>query len=128
MEYIEVLRDSIETSISMKFFKDINVASYYHIFMSKYKKISLSWIKKNLQNINPIRFTCDPYPKNNRPRGKRDISSIKHKIKQLQNKENLTPIWIIHKNGVFTLLDGAHRIVAHNLLNKRYINAFIIQI
>lgn len=128
MDIIQVLKDSICTSVNMKFFKNEKIASYFHVFHSEYKRIKLSWIKKNLQNISPIRFTDDPYPKNNRPRGKKDLLSIKHKIKQIKNKENLTPIWIIEKDGIYTLLDGCHRIVAYNLLNKKFINAFIIKL
>ena len=127
MDYIQVLRDSIETSISMNLFKDKQEAIMKHIFNSKLKYFSISKCK-NLNNFNPKRLqksAIKAYPLNDRPRGNKDIQSVKYYQKQIQNKIDIAPIWIIKKNN-YILLDGAHRIVASYIENKNYIPAYII--
>jgi hypothetical protein len=70
----------------------------------------------------------DAYPlPNGRPRGDKDISSVKFYQKQIQQKEDTIPIWIIQQNNKYVLLDGAHRIVASFIEGIKYINAYIIQ-
>jgi hypothetical protein len=49
--------------------------------------------------------------------------------KQSKNKTTVAdPIWIAYKGGDFTLLDGAHRIVATYLENKRTILAYVVRV
>jgi hypothetical protein len=60
MDYIQVLRDSIETDVSMKLFKSKEEATMKHIFNSKLISFPLSKCK-NLNNFNPERLqflTC----------------------------------------------------------------------
>lgn len=129
-DYVNILRDSIDTSVNMKIFKNREDASIAHIFKSKLMKIQLS-IFKNVDNFNPDRLqksATQAYPIDNRPRGNSDINSIKYYRKQIQLKKDITPIWIINKNNKYILLDGAHRIVASYIENKKYINANIINL
>jgi hypothetical protein len=131
MDYISVVQDSIDTSISMKIFKNREDASVAHIFKSKMVKIPLSTFK-DVDNFDPNRLqktavTAYPLP-NGRPRGDADISSVKFYQKQIQQKRDITPIWIVQKNKKYILLDGAHRIVATYIEDKQYINAYIIVI
>jgi hypothetical protein len=130
MNYISVLQDSIDTSVSMKIFKNREDATMAHIFKSKLIKIPLS-IFNNVDNFNPDRLKMsaeDAYPlPNGRPRGDKDISSVKFYQKQIQQKEDTIPIWIIQQNNKYVLLDGAHRIVASFIEGIKYINAYIIQ-
>ena len=44
MDYKGIIRDSVETSVKLKLFKN-KEASYSHIFKSKLKKISMNIIK-----------------------------------------------------------------------------------
>lgn len=128
MNYIQVIKDSVETSVSMKIFKNVKESSFAHIFKSKLTKIPLSKFK-NVDNFNPQRLkksAVEAYPLNNRPRGKNNISSVKYYQKLIKENNNITPIWMIKKNNKFILLDGAHRIVASYIENKKYINAYII--
>jgi hypothetical protein len=127
-DYVNILQDSIYTSVDMKIFKNIKDASIAHIFKSKLVKIKLS-IFKNVDNFNPERLqksATKAYPINDRPRGDSDINSIKYYQKQIQQKKDITPIWLIQKNNKYILLDGAHRIVASYIENKHYINAYVI--
>jgi len=76
MDYISILQDSIDTSVSMKLFKNREDASTAHIFKSKLVKIPLS-VFKNVDNFDPIRLqesAVKAYHINNRPRGNNDIS------------------------------------------------------
>ena len=128
MNYISIIKDSIETSVSMKIFKNKEESAFAHIFKSNLVKIPLS-IFENIDNFNPNRLqksAIKAYPLNNRPRGNKDISSVKYYQKQIQQKKNIIPIWLIYKNDKYILLDGAHRIVASYIENSKYINSYII--
>ena len=132
MDYISVLQDSIDTSVSMKIFKNREDASMAHIFKSKLDKIPLSIFKdvNKVDNFDPNRLQVSavkayPLP-NGRPRGDKDISSVKFYQKQIQKKNEITPIWLIQQNKKYILLDGAHRIVANYIENIKHINAYII--
>ncbi len=125
--YINILQDSIDTSVNMKIFKNREDASMAHIFKSKLVKIYMTQIIL-LENFNPDRLKKSAekaYPLNNRPRGDADINSVIHYQKLIQENKDISPIWIIKKDK-YILLDGAHRIVASNIENKKYIYAYII--
>ena len=126
--YNQVARDSIETSVSMKLFKTIEEATAQHIFNSNLVDFSMAKFK-NLNNFNPERLqntAAKAYPRHDRPRGLEDISSVKYYQKLIQRKIDIPPIWILKKNNKYTLLDGAHRIVASYIENEKYIPAYII--
>ena len=130
MDYISIIQDSVDTSVSMKIFKNKQDASVAHIFKSKLVKIPLSTFK-NIDNFNPDRLqksAVKSYPLNDRPRGNSDISSVKYYQKQIQQKKEITPIWMIQKNKKYILLDGAHRIVASYIEDIQYIYAYIIDV
>ena len=129
MDYIQVLHDSIETSVSMKLFKSKEEATMKHIFNSKLVSFPLSKCK-NLDNFNPERLQTSAiksYPLHDRPRGDKDISSVKYYQKLIKNKLDIQPIWIIEKKNNYILLDGAHRIVASYIENKQYIPTYLIK-
>jgi uncharacterized protein YqeY len=114
----------------MKIFKNKEDSSMAHIYKSKLVKISLSIFKNNeVDNFNSNRLqksAVKAYPINNRPRGNSDINSVKYYQKQIQQKKDIAPIWMIQKNNKYTLLDGVHRVVASYIEDKHYINAYII--
>ena len=128
MDYISALQDSIDTSVDMKLFKNRTDSSLAHIFKSKLVKFSLSKFK-NVDNFDVVRLkksAVKAYPLNNRPRGNKDISSVKFYQKQIQKKKDIQPIWMILKDKKYILLDGAHRIVASYIENKNNILSYII--
>ena len=128
-DYVNILQDSIDTSVKMKIFKNREQASIAHIFKSQLVKIPLSKFSKNIDNFNPVRLqnsAIKAYPLNDRPRGNNDIRSVKYYQKEIQQNKNITPIWMIQKNKKYILLDGAHRIVASHIEKKIYINAYVI--
>lgn len=130
MDYIQVIKDSIDTSITMKLFANRKDALFAHIFRSKLVKIPMKTFK-NVNNFNPNRLqksAVKAYPLHDRPRGNNDISSVKYYQKLIKAKKEVTPIWMIKKNNEYTLLDGAHRIVSNYIEGKRYINSYIINI
>ncbi len=101
-DYINILQHSIDTSIHMKIFKNRKDSAKAHIFNSKLVKIPLSIFTSNkkVYNFNPQRLqksAVKAYPLQNRPRGSHDISSVKYYQKQIQQKNEITPIWIIQK-------------------------------
>jgi len=129
MNYISVIKDSVETSVTMKIFKNREDASTAHIFKSKLVKIPLS-VFNDVDNFNPDRLqksAVKAYPLNNRPRGNSDITSVKYYQKQIQQQKYITPIWMItNTDNTKILLDGAHRIVASYIEDQKYINAYVI--
>ena len=130
MDYVSILQDSIDTAVSMKIFKNREDASLAHIFQSKLDKISLSIFKdtNKVENFDPNRLQLtaeDAYPLP-RPRGDKDISSVKFYQSQIQQQREIIPIWLIQQNNKYILLDGAHRIVASYIEDVKHINAYII--
>jgi len=127
-DYINFLQDSIDTSVDMKIFKNREDASIAHIYKSKLVKLPLS-LFTDVYNFNPDRLkktAVKAYPINDRPRCNSDITCVKYYQKQLQQKKEISPIWLIQINNKYTLLDGAHRIVASYILGKKNINAYVI--
>jgi hypothetical protein len=129
MDYIRIVKDSIRTSIALNLFRSDEESTIKHIFFSKLIFFPLSKCKK-LYNFNSERLkksAIKSYPLYDRPRGNKDISSVKYYQKIIKNKLNFQPIWIIKINNNYTLLDGAHRIVASYIENKKYIPAYLIK-
>ena len=127
-DYITFLKDSIITSVSMKIFKNTEDASQAHIFKSVLVKLPLS-IFTDVDNFNPDRLkkkAVKAYPINDRPRCNSDITCVKYYQKQIEQKKEISPIWIVQINKKYVLLDGAHRIVASYILGKKNINAYVI--
>lgn len=127
-DYIDFLQDSIDTSIDMKIFKNREDASVAHIFKSTLVKLPLSMFT-DVDNFDPNRLkkkAIDAYPVNDRPRCNSDITCVKYYQKQIQQKKEISPIWLIEINNKYVLLDGAHRIVASYILGKKNINAYVI--
>ena len=86
MDYISIIIDSVETSISMNLFKNKQESINAHIFKSKLLKIPLT-IFNNVDNFDPNRLqktAVKAYPLHNRPRGNSNIISVKYYQKQLQ--------------------------------------------
>lgn len=127
MDFIQSIRDSVETSVSLKLFPSENVAARHHIFNTTYKMLSMADCR-SLENIDPIRFSSDPYPADNRPRGQKDLDSLKYHRRMIRKHGHTEPIWIAKKGTRHIKLDGVHRIAATNLENKRQIPAFIVNI
>jgi hypothetical protein len=123
--------DSIDTSINMRIFKNREEAAFSHIFNSKLVKIPLTTFKNdNVDNFDSVRLqksAVKAYPLTDRPRGNEDINSVKYYQKQIQQKKEITPVWIIQKNKKYILLDGAHRIVA-SYIEDIPVYAYIITI
>jgi len=112
----------------MKLFKTKKEATITHIFNSKLVSFPLSKCK-NLDNFDSERLQTSAvkaYPLDNRPRGDKDISSVKYYQKLIKNKLNIQPIWIIKINHNYILLDGAHRIVASYIENTHFIPCYLI--
>jgi hypothetical protein len=133
MDYIPSLSDSVSTSVdSLKLFKNKPDALFAHIYKSKLVKIPLSTFEDfKVGNFNSDRLqksAVKAYPLTNRPRGADDISSVKYYQKQIQQKKDIIPIWMIQQNEKYILLDGAHRIVASYIEDTKYIYAYIINI
>lgn len=127
-DYINFLQDSIGTSITMKIFKNREDASIAHIYKSKLVKLPLS-LFTDVDNFNPDRLkkkAVKAYPINDRPRCNSDITCVKYYQKQIEEKKEISPIWMIQINNKYMLLDGAHRIVASYILGKKNINAYVI--
>ena len=122
---MDALQDSVDTSVTLKIFRTKKSSMYHHIFHSKYVRFPLSKLK-TLDNFDTDRLSSDPYPKENRPRGQADLDSVLHHRKIIQQQGNTEPIWVVLKKGTYTLLDGAHRIVAAYLEHKRTIPAYVI--
>lgn len=129
MDYLSIIKDSIETSLKLNFFSNNEESLTAHIYKSKLVKLPISKFISNVFNFNPNRLqksAVKAYPLNNRPRGNADITSVKYYQKQIQQKKDIMPIWMIYKDKKYILLDGVHRIVASYIEDKQFINTYII--
>ena len=126
MDYVQILTDSIDTTIyALKLFKNRKESAYYHIFKSEYVKFPMKLFNNKVDNFNPKRLqktASKAYPISDRPRGKKDLKSVNYWKKQ----KNIPAIWIIKKNNKYILTDGVHRIVANYIQGNKKINCYII--
>jgi hypothetical protein len=125
METINIIQHSVDTSVDIKLFKTRQTSVYYHIFHSNFTMIPISQFR-DMDNFNPARLSKDPYPKEDRPRGQKDLDSIVYHRRMIRKQGHTEPIWIALKKGKYTLLDGAHRIVSTYLENKRTIPCYVV--
>jgi hypothetical protein len=125
MEFLQDIKDSVETAVSMKLFASQKESSYAHIFHSTFESITISQCR-DMDNFNPARLSKDPYPEDDRPRGEKDLASVLFHRRAIRKYGHTEPIWIAFKKGRYILLDGAHRIVAAYLENKRSIPTYIV--
>jgi len=127
MEILWTMRDSVETAVTLKLFSSLNVASYNHIFNSKLESITMAQCRE-LDNFNPERLSKEPYPVHDRPRGQADLDSVLRLRQKIRKHGTVDPVWIYQKDDVKILLDGAHRIIAYYLENKRVVPCYIIRV
>lgn len=126
---MDVLRDSVETAVTLKMFKTREEASVAHIYNSKVVKLPLSAFAR-VENFNPERLqdsAVKAYPLADRPRGDADISAVKHYQKIIQAGAEVPSVWLLKKGKRYVLLDGAHRIVALYIEGVPFVYANVIQ-
>lgn len=117
--------DSIETSVSMKIFRSREDAVAAHMTHSKLVQTPMSQFTDvaNFDSNRLQKTAAEAYPLDNRPRGIKDIQSVEYH----QSQKCIQPIWIICENGKYTLLDGAHRIVASYINDLEFVSAYVIK-
>lgn len=118
--------DSIETSVSMKIFRSREDAVAAHMTHSKLVQIPMSQFTDvaNFDSNRLQKTAREAYPLDNRPRGIKDIQSVEYH----QSQNCIQPIWMtIDENGKYTLLDGAHRIVASYINDLEFVSAYTIK-
>ena len=125
MEYMNALKDSVETSLTLHLFSTEESASRAHIFNTTFTVLNKS-LWNDLQNFNPDRLSTTPYK--NKPRGENNMKSVNYHKKQIETYGYTSPIWVAKKGDIYTLLDGAHRLVATYLAGKSEIPAFIVDL
>jgi hypothetical protein len=124
MEYMNTLKDSVETSVNIGIFPSKESASYAHIFNTTFTVLDKS-LWNDLKNFNPDRLSNAPYK--NKPRGENNMKSVNFHKKQIEKYGQTSPIWVAKDGETLTLLDGAHRLVATYLAGKSEIPAFIVE-
>lgn len=122
---MNTLKDSVETSVALKIFPSKESASRAHIFNTTFTVLDKS-LWNTLENFNPDRLSTTPYK--NKPRGENNMKSVNYHKKQIQKYGYTSPIWVAKKGDIYTLLDGAHRLVATYLADKSKIPAFIVDL
>jgi hypothetical protein len=125
MEYMNTLKDSVDTSVNIGIFPSKESASYAHIFNTTFTVLDKS-LWNDLKNFNPDRLSNAPYK--NKPRGENNMKSVNFHKKQIQQYGQTSPIWVAKDGNTLTLLDGAHRLVATYLAGKSEIPAFIVNL
>jgi hypothetical protein len=127
MDFIQSLKDSIETSVKLKLFSSRKAATTAHMSNTEFMRFTMSAARK-LDNFNPDRLSKNPYPAHDRPRGDNDLISVRYHRKQIRDEGEVEPVWIAKQKGRYILLDGAHRLVATYLEGKRTVPAYIVHV
>ena len=126
------MRDSVSTSVNIKLFENKQDAHLAHILKSKLVEIPLSTFANNgIENFNSDRLkdsAVKAYPLDDRPRGNVDISSVEYHQSQINQQNDIDPIWLVYKNKKYILSDGAHRIVASYIEGVEFIRAYVIYV
>jgi len=126
------MRDSVSTSVNIRLFENKQDARLAHILKSKLVEIPLSMFANNgIENFNSDRLkdsAVKAYPLDDRPRGNVDISSVEYHQSQINQQNDIDPIWLVYKNKKYILSDGAHRIVASYIEGVEFIRAYVIYV
>ena len=124
----EDMNDSVKTSLHIGMFSSLETAIHRHTFHRTFVNFPLSKCKE-LHNFNPLRLSATPYPEHDRPRGQADLDSVAYHARLIQTNCDINPVWIAFQNGEYTLLDGAHRIVATYLEeNNQSVPSYVIHV
>ncbi len=121
---MDILRDSVETSMMLGLFKTRDESYYAHKFKSSLIEIKMERFK-NMINFGSERRLKSSAEEaySDSPRGPADIASVKYH----QSQPSVPPIWVIRTgDDDLTLLDGAHRIVACFIKGDKTIPAYFI--
>ena len=125
IDYIPGLGASIETAVLIGIFKSKHASIDAHLYHSHFEKVPLRLFhKQGVHNFNSDRLQVTrslAYPSHNRPRSKKDLLSVKYAIHKM-----MLPIWMYYDGKTYTLLDGAHRVVAAYIKRYKHINAYVI--
>ena len=98
----------------------------------QYVVMSINDLKDlNVTNIGWYRLTKDiseAYPEHDRPRGDRDLSSVKYHLDIIDGliDDKFTPPIIFKVRDTYIYMDGMHRLVASYIRNKDLMIAIII--
>ena len=124
------LVDSIGTSLLIGLFPDEEAATRAHVLQTVEATLPITMFKAcKVDNLNPARLSENPYPVENRPRGKADLASVAHHRRTIRSKGRVTsPVWLAKKDGKYIMLDGVHRVVATYLEKKRTIPAYVVRL
>ena len=123
---MEDMNDSVKTSLHIGMHSSMETALHSHTFHRTFVNFPLSKCNE-LHNFNStVRLSATPYPEHDRPRGQSDLDSVSYHARLIQTNCNVNPVWIAFQNGEYTLLDGAHRIVASHLENKQTVPSYVI--
>jgi len=125
MDFLNSIRDSIETSVTLEFFETKEESAYAHVFDSSLKDFSFDDVN-SLLNFDKKRLSKSPYPTKNRPRGEKDLLSVDYHRERIKTHGHVEPIWILKDDKDYVLLDGAHRLVSTFLEGKKSIKAYIV--
>ena len=118
MDYIKDIKESINTSITLKIFKTREESIIQHIYHSQliiYPLIKCRYLY-NFDNINLSDKTYD----------KKNIKNIVKNINLIKNSKRTSPIWIINHKNNDILLHGTDSIIASHIENKKTIDAYYI--
>jgi hypothetical protein len=113
----------------MGFFTTKEKSAMAHLFRSTLSAIPIAEFS-HMDNFDPIRLqqsATKAYPPDNRPRGADDLLGVARHRRYIRKYGNVAPVWILYKGGRYTLLDGAHRIVAAFIENRPTIAAYVVR-
>lgn len=108
-----------KSALPLDLTKNLKLADIKGIAVQKVAPMTIARFKAlNASNAGYQRLQSTParaYPKNNRPRGQKDLDSVEW---HMAAKKALSPIVVLCVGKNRILLDGVHRAVAANILGE----------
>jgi hypothetical protein len=123
------MNDSVETSVSMRFFPSLASALRAHL-MARRGNVPMSLFTRGaVANISRQRLSRTPYPPHDRPRGAKDMASMQYHQRLVRQGHPVPPVWLLRKarGGKLVLLDGVHRVAALHLEGSLHVPAYLVE-
>jgi septation ring formation regulator EzrA len=134
-ENLSCMEDAIETSVNRRIFNSVNVAFQKFLTNTTLTKLNLKNLQlKNFehgalkaQSLEEVYILLNKENANSKNVSHHQ-KSIEYHMNKIKNKQKLTPIYVVKKSNVLTLLDGAHRIIGSYYSGKFTVPMYLIEI
>ena len=123
------MNDAVETSMSMGFFPSLDRALRAHLTARQGNVPMRMFTRGKVGNISRQRLSRMPYPPHDRPRGTKDMASLRYHRRLIRQGHPVPPVWLLQprRGKKLVLLDGVHRVAALHLEGVSQVPAYVVE-